>query len=65
MAPAERRAVAQQAVARGLSQRRACALVGLTRRCYAPPAASARPALDAPVLTALLALVARHPGWGF
>lgn len=65
MAPAQRRVVAQQAVARGLSQRRACALVGLARRCYAPPAASARPVLDAPVLTALLALVARHPGWGF
>jgi len=52
-------------VAGGLSRRRACALVGLARRCYAARPASRRPAADAPVLAALLALVKRHPGWGF
>ncbi|GAA4389649.1 hypothetical protein GCM10023186_37120 [Hymenobacter koreensis] len=65
MAPAERRAVAEQAVARGLSRRRACALVGLARRCYVAPAASGRATADTPLVAALLALVARHPGWGF
>ena len=65
MAPAERRAVAEQAGARGLSRRRACALVGLARRCYAAPAPSRRRAADAPIVAALLALVGRHPGWGF
>lgn len=65
MAPAERRAVAEQAVAGGLSRRRACALVGLARRCYVAQPATRRPAADAPVVTALLALVRRHPGWGF
>lgn len=52
-------------MARGLSRRRACALAGLARRCYAAPAPSRRPVVDAPVLAALLALVKRHPGWGF
>lgn len=65
MASAERRTVAQQAVARGLSRRRACALVGLARRCYAARPAGRRPAVDAPIVAALLARVARHPGWGF
>lgn len=65
MAPAERRAVAEQAVARGLSRRRACAVAGLARRCYVARPTSRRAAADAPVLAALLALVKRHAGWGF
>ncbi|GAA4366272.1 hypothetical protein GCM10023185_37320 [Hymenobacter saemangeumensis] len=54
--------MAEQAVAAGLSQRRACALVGLARRCYTARPASRRPAADAPVLAGLRALVERHPG---
>lgn len=57
--------MAQHAVARGLSRRQACALVGLARRCYAAPAATGRATADVPVVAALLALVSRHPGWGF
>lgn len=69
MAPAQRRAVAQQAVARGLSQRRACALVGLARASYATPPGRGdqhtSAASDAVVVAALLAVVKRHAGWGF
>ena len=69
MAPAERRAVAQHAVARGLSRRRACALVGLARASYATPPGrgdqAQRQAADAVLVDALLALVKRHAGWGF
>ena len=56
-------------MARGLSQRRACALVGLARASYATPPGRGTPhtasASDAVVVTALRALVQRHPGWGF
>lgn len=62
--------MAEQAVARGLSRRRACALVGLARASYAPPSVrgsqqGSRQAAEAVVVEALLALVTRHPGWGF
>lgn len=65
--PTARRQVAHAAVAGGLSQRRACALVGLARRSFAPPPGGGRggTAADAPLVDRLLALVARHPGWGF
>ena len=67
-APAQRRQVAHLAVARGLSQRRACALAGLARAGYAAPAGGEVGALkpaDAPLAARLRALVKRHPGWGF
>ena len=67
-APAQRRQVAHLAVARGLSQRRACALAGLARAGYAAPAGGEVGALkpaDAPLAERLHALVKRHPGWGF
>ena len=52
-------------MAAGLSRRRACALLGLGRRHFVPPAGPARQALaDAPVEAALRAAIARHPGWG-
>ena len=66
--PAQRRQVAHQVVAQGLSQRQACQLVGLARNSYAEPATgepgSLRPA-DAELAATLQALVGRHPGWGF
>lgn len=53
-------------VAQGLSQRRACQVVGLARSSYGRGGGAAAQALaDAPVTTVLQALVARHPGWGF
>ena len=61
--------MAQHAVVRGLSRRRACALVGLARASYATPPGrgdrAGRQAADAAVAEALVALAKRHPGWGF
>lgn len=61
--------MAQQAVARGLSRRRACTLVGLARDSYDVPPGRGdhrrRQAADEALVAALLALVKRHPGWGF
>lgn len=63
---AQQRQTAQELVTQGLSQRRACAVVGLSARHYAPPAASAtRAAADAAVEADLRAAIDRHPGWGF
>ncbi len=65
MAPTARRQVAQELVAHGLSQRRACQVV-LVRNGYGSGGrAATQLAADAPVTAALQALVARHPGWGF
>jgi len=60
--------VAHYACGRGLSQRQACALVGLARGSYAPPPGGGRGGLqpaDAELVTQLRALVKRHGGWGF
>ena len=60
--------MAQYACGRGLSQRQACALVGLARGSYAPPPGGGRGGIqpaDAEVVTRLQALVQRHRGWGF
>ncbi|MGI4870994.1 MAG: hypothetical protein ACRYFX_07430 [Janthinobacterium lividum] len=60
--------MAHYACERGLSQRQACALVGLARRSYAPPAGGGRGGIqprDADLVKRLQALVKRHPGWGF
>lgn len=51
-----------------MSQRRACALVGLARRSFPPPPGGGRggqAAADAPLIARLQALVKRHRGWGF
>lgn len=57
--------MAQELVAYGLSQRRACQVV-LARNGYGSGGrAATQLAADAPVTAALQALVARHPGWGF
>lgn len=47
---------------KGWSQRRACALVGLSRGSYGSRPANEK---DEPVQEALWALSVRHPGWGF
>lgn len=58
--------MAQHLVSHGLSQRHACRVVGLARSSYGSGGrAAAQLGTDAPVTTALHALVARHPGWGF
>ena len=65
MTPTARHQVAQELVAHGLSQRRACQVV-LARNGYGSGSrAATQLAADAPVTAALQALVARHPGWGF
>lgn len=51
-----------------MSQRRACALVGLARRSFALPPGGGRgghTAADAALIVRLQALVKRHRGWGF
>ena len=60
--------MAHYACERGLSQRQACALVGLARGSYAPPLGGGRGGIqptDAEVVARLQALVKRHRGWGF
>lgn len=58
--------MAQQLVSHGLSQRRACQVVRLARSSYGSGGqAAAQLVADAPVMTALQVLVARHPGGGF
>ena len=60
--------VAHYAGGRGLSQRQACALVGLARNSYALPPGGGRGGLqpaDAELVARLRALVKRHGGWGF
>jgi len=57
-----RRQAAQGLVSNGWSQRRACALVGLSRGSYHPVV---RARNDEPVQQALQELTGRQPGWGF
>ena len=60
--------VAHYAGGRGLSQRQACALVGLACGSYAPPSDGGRGGIqttDAEVAARLQALVKRHRSWGF
>ncbi|MGI4873130.1 MAG: hypothetical protein ACRYFX_18375 [Janthinobacterium lividum] len=60
--------MAHYACERGLSQRQSCALVGLARRSYAPPASGGSGGIqltDADLVTRLRALFRRHGGWGF
>ena len=50
-----------------MSQRQACALVGLARGSYAPPASGGRGGIqpaDAELVSRLRAVVKRHGGWG-
>jgi putative transposase len=61
VSPTARRQVAQGLLSKGWSQRRACALVGLSRSYYS----AGRGRNDEPVQQALRALTGRHPGWGF
>ena len=60
--------MAHYAGGRGLSQRQACALVGLAHGSYVPPPGGCRGGLqpaDAELVTRLRALVKRPGGWGF
>lgn len=63
MKPPDQRAAVRFLVERGLSERRACAVLGVNRATiqYQPQ----RPAADAPLAERLAALATRHPRYGY
>lgn len=62
MRPADKRTMAAHFIQRGLSQRKACGIVKLSRRMYGY---QPQPKQDTSVEQAIHNLVAKHPSWGF